>query len=136
MLGYKPMEGNFYITRKNNLTAEERIQEKNADTSYEIGTILSLGEDQGIIFKQYAYVKIVYYIVFYTKSLISFCRLNCYIKNISKGEILVFPGVITHTFDSQPNQFGSITHLVSKIGHRNYCFEKKGDLICPGFTAI
>ena len=46
------------------ITDEERFQEKNADTSYEIGTILSLGEDQGILFKQYAYVKIVFYIVF------------------------------------------------------------------------
>ena len=69
-----------------------------------------------------------------SKTLSMYYRLNCTLRNIQQGELTIFPGVITHSYEFL--ELEETNYLVSNFGHRNNCFQKHGEFFCPGFQLM
>ena len=71
-----------------------------------------------------------------------FLRYNCSIEEVPAGQILMFPGDLTHSYTNHPVIDGVFTFLSMKLGHTYFmCYldmhgkteGTKTDYVCPGF---
>ena len=68
---------------------------------------------------------------------VSFCRYDCSIDKIVKGEAIIFPGELTHTYTSQPISDGNFSFLTLKMDFGNHLMDEIYGLpVIPGFDKI
>ena len=68
---------------------------------------------------------------------VSFCRYDCSIDKIVKGEAIIFPGELTHIYTSRPISDGNFSFLTLKMDFGNHLMDEIYGLpVIPGFDKI
>ena len=68
---------------------------------------------------------------------IEFIRYNCSIDNLEAGQVLIFPGDLTHSHVTKPLTKGEMLLVNGKMNARKHiCYEKYGLYECAGFDSI
>jgi len=66
-----------------------------------------------------------------------FIRYNCSIEKLEAGQVLIFPGDLTHAFVTKPLTKGEMLLVNGKMNARKHiCYEKYGLYECAGFDSI
>ena len=66
-----------------------------------------------------------------------FIRYNCSIDKLEAGQVLIFPGDLTHAYVTKPLTKGEMLLVNGKMNARKHiCYEKYGVYECAGFDSI